>query len=168
VPADDTRCWRYDIGFRRDRAVREDEVHRRLQINPDYTRIRNARNNYLQDRALQKSVNFTGIEDFLNHDACATESMGPIFDRSKEHLGVSDKAVIAVRKFLLTAVRSFCNGGTPPHVLTAERPNWFPHIDCFAHLLPSDLPWRERFPYLTPTAEQENPAAYERRPQAAC
>ena len=48
---------------------------------------------------MQKTVNFTGIEDFLNHDACATESMGPIFDRSKEHLGVSDKAVIAVRKF---------------------------------------------------------------------
>ena len=38
VPADDTHCWRYDIGFRRDRAVRDDEVHRRKQINPDYTR----------------------------------------------------------------------------------------------------------------------------------
>ena len=29
VPADNTHCWRYDIGFRRDRAVRDDEVHRR-------------------------------------------------------------------------------------------------------------------------------------------
>ena len=105
VPADDTHCWRYDIGFRRDRAVRDDEVHRRKQINPDYTRIRNARNNYLQDRQMQKTVNFTGIEDFLNHDACATESMGAIFDRTKEHLGVSDKAVIAVRRFLLTTVK---------------------------------------------------------------
>ena len=38
VPADDTHCWRYDIGFRRDRAVRDEEVHRRKQINPDYTR----------------------------------------------------------------------------------------------------------------------------------
>ena len=105
VPADDTHCWRYDIGFRRDRAVRDDEVHRRKQINPDYTRIRNARNNYLQDRQMQKTINFTGIEDFLNHDACATESMGAIFDRSREHLGVSDKAVIAVRRFLLTSVK---------------------------------------------------------------
>ncbi len=31
--------------------------------------------------------------------------MGAIFDRTKEHLGVSDKAVIAVRKFLLTAAK---------------------------------------------------------------
>ena len=52
VPADDTHCWRYDIGFRRDRAVREEEVHRRKQISPDYMRVRNARNNYLQDRAM--------------------------------------------------------------------------------------------------------------------
>ena len=55
VPADNTHCWRYDIGFRRDRAVRDDEVHRRTQINPDFSRVRNARNNYLQDRQKQKT-----------------------------------------------------------------------------------------------------------------
>lgn len=163
VPADDTHCWRYDIGFRRDRPVRDDEVHRRGQILPDYTRIRNARNNYLQDREMQKKVNFTGIEDFLNHDACATESMGAIFDRSKEHLGVSDKAVIAVRKFLLAAVHDFKNGGVPPHLLAPGRTGEFPHIDCFAHLLPGEVSWRERFPYLTPAADKPNPAYGARR-----
>jgi phthalate 4,5-dioxygenase oxygenase subunit len=132
VPADDTHCWRYDIGFRRDRAVREDEVHRRKQIKPDYTRIRNAGNNYLQDRQMQKSVNFTGIDDFLNHDACATESMGAIFDRSKEHLGVSDKAVIAVRKFLLTAVKEIQKGQEPPHLLGTAARTWFPPTYCRA------------------------------------
>ena len=30
--------------------------------------------------------------------------MGPLYDRSKEHLGVSDTAVIAMRKYLLDAV----------------------------------------------------------------
>ncbi|HEY5541864.1 MAG TPA: Rieske 2Fe-2S domain-containing protein [Candidatus Binatia bacterium] len=167
VPADDTHCWRYDIGFRRDRAVRDDEVHRRKQINPDYTRMRNARNNYLQDRRMQKTVNFTGIEDFLNHDACATESMGAIFDRSREHLGVSDKAVIAVRKFLLTTVKKFQSGKEPPHLARASNRNWFPHIDCFAYLLPRDTPWRERFDYLTETARKENPASFSARQKAA-
>ena len=33
--------------------------------------------------------------------------MGPIYDRSREHLGVSDKAVIAVRKYLINAVNEF-------------------------------------------------------------
>ena len=167
VPADDTHCWRYDIGFRRDRAVRDDEVHRRKQIHPDYTRLRNARNNYLQDRQLQKSVNFTGIEDFLNHDACATESMGSIFDRSKEHLGVSDKAVIAVRKFLLTAVKELREGKEPPHLVRAAERNWFPHVDCFAYLLPRNVTWRQHFDYLTESARKENPASFAARQKAA-
>jgi len=167
VPADDTHCWRYDIGFRRDRAVREDELHRRSQIDPDYTRIRNARNDYLRDRQMQKTVNFTGIEDFLNHDACATESMGAIFDRSKEHLGASDKAVIAVRKFFLSAVKELQTGHEPPHLVREARHNWFPHIDCFAHMVPQDLAWQKKFDYLTAAAEKENPMSYAARKKAA-
>jgi phthalate 4,5-dioxygenase oxygenase subunit len=167
VPADDTHCWRYDIGFRRDRAVRDEEVHRRRQIKPDFTRIRNARNNYLQDRQMQRTVNFTGIEDFLNHDACATESMGSIFDRSKEHLGVSDKAVIAVRKFLLTAARELQNGKEPSHVVRDAARNWFPHIDCFAYLLPRNVTWRQHFDYMTESAQKENPASFAARQKAA-
>jgi phthalate 4,5-dioxygenase oxygenase subunit len=167
VPADDTHCWRYDIGFRRDRAVRDDEVHRRKQIKSDYTRIRNARNDYLQDRQMQKTINFTGIEDFLNHDACATESMGAIFNRSKEHLGVSDKAVIAVRKFLLTAVKELQDGKEPPHLVRAAERNWFPHVDCFAYLLPRNVTWRQHFDYLTESALKENPASFTARRKAA-
>jgi phthalate 4,5-dioxygenase oxygenase subunit len=167
VPADDTHCWRYDIGFRRSRPVQESEVHRRKQINPDYTRIRNLRNNYLQDRQIQKTVNFTGIEDFLNHDACATESMGPIFDRSKEHLGVSDKAVIAVRKCLLNNVKATQDSKEPPNLIRVGERNWFPHIDCFAYLLPTSVHWRERFDYLTQTAQRPNPAAFTLRQKTA-
>jgi hypothetical protein len=167
VPADDTHCWRYDIGFRRDRAVRDDEVHRRKQINPDYSKIRNARNNYLQDRRMQKTVNFTGIEDFLNHDACATESMGAIFDRSKEHLGVSDKAVIAVRKRLLNSIKELQQGNEPPHLVFKAERNWFPHIDCFAHLVAKNVSWRQKFDYLTPAAQKENPASFAARQKAA-
>jgi phthalate 4,5-dioxygenase len=167
VPADDRHCWRYDIGFRRDRAVREEEVHRRKQIKPDYTRIRNAANDYLQDRVMQKSVNFTGIEDFLNHDACATESMGAIFDRSQEHLGVSDKAVIAVRRFLINTVKELQNGKEPPHLVQDAKANWFPHVDCFACLLPPDVSWRQQFDYLTLSAQKENPMSYNFRRKVA-
>jgi hypothetical protein len=160
VPFDDTRAWRYDMGFRRNRPVTEEEVHRRKQIGPGYVRIRNARNHYLQDREMQKTVNFTGIEDFLNHDACATESMGPIFDRSKEHLGVSDKAVIALRKFLLSTVKAAQEGKEPPHLVRDQKRNRFPHIDCFAELMPSGIHWRQQFDYLTETADKENPAGF--------
>jgi phthalate 4,5-dioxygenase len=167
VPADDTHTWRYDIGFRRTRAITEDEVHRREQIGPNYLRIRNARNSYLQDRQMQKTVNFTGIEDFLNHDACATESMGSIFDRSKEHLGVSDKAVIAVRKCLLNTVKALQDGKELPHMVRETKNNWFPHIDCFAYLLPRTIHWRQHFDYLTFSARKENPASFTSMREAA-
>jgi len=160
VPFDDTRAWRYDMGFRRNRAVTEEEVHRRKQIGPDYVRIRNARNHYLQDREMQKTVTYTGIEDFLNHDAVATESMGPIFDRSKEHLAVSDKAVIALRKYLLGAVKTVQDGKEAPHMVRDQKQNRFPHVDCFAELMPADIHWRQQFDYLTATAGKENPAGY--------
>jgi phthalate 4,5-dioxygenase oxygenase subunit len=40
--------------------------------------------------------------------------MGPIVDRTKEHLGASDRAVSAVRRLLLNAVRAFQEGQDPP------------------------------------------------------
>jgi hypothetical protein len=93
--------------------------------------------------------------------------MGPIFDRSKEHLGVSDKAVIAVRKFLLSSVKALQEGREPIHPVRDEQRNWFPHLDCFAYLLPRSVHWRQHFDYLTASAEKENPAAFSFKRQAA-
>jgi phthalate 4,5-dioxygenase oxygenase subunit len=166
APLDDRHAWRYDLGFRRSRPVSEEEAHRRKQIGPDYVRIRNAANHYLQDREAQKRISYTGIEDFLNHDACATESMGPLYDRSQEHLGVSDKAVIAVRKFLLNTIRALLEGNEPPHIVRDAHRNRFPNIDCFSYLLPSDVHWRRHFDYLTAVAENDNPTAFTRKQKA--
>ena len=149
VPANDKETWRYDFGFRRNRPVREEEVHRRKQIGADYRRIRNQRNHYLQDRRIQRTDDFTGIEDFLNEDACATESMGAIFDRTREHLGASDKAVIALRKFLINAVHEVQSGKEPPHIIRDPAKNHFPHIDVIAETIPSSIHWRQYFPHLT-------------------
>jgi nitrite reductase/ring-hydroxylating ferredoxin subunit len=150
VPIDETTAWRYDLGFRFDRPVRPDEVVRRDAIGPDYRKVRNAGNRYLQDRAKQKSFNFTGFPDFLTQDGCATESMGPLFDRSTEHLGASDQGVIALRRFLLNAVKSYQEAGRePPHIVTDPARNNFSHVDTFAEVVPADGPWREHFPHLT-------------------
>lgn len=46
-----------------------------------------------------------------------TWSMGPIFDRSREHLGTSDTMVIQVRRRLIQAARALAErGDTPPGV----------------------------------------------------
>ncbi len=148
VPYDDTHAWRYDMGFL-NRPVTEEDRHRARQIGPDYRRIRTMANHYLQDRRAQLTEDFTGIEDFLNEDACATETMGPIFDRSREHLGASDKGVIAVRRYLLDAVRSFEAGNEPPHQVTDPEANQQTHIDTLAEVIPAGRHWREHFPHLT-------------------
>ncbi len=167
VPADDTHSWRYDLGFLKDRPVREDEVHRRKQIGPDYRRIRNIHNHYMQDRQVQKTISYTGIEDFLNHDSCATESMGPIYDRSKEHLGVSDTAVIAMRKFLIHAVKTLQEGKEPPHIVRDPAKNNFTHVDTIAQVIPSNIPWREFFKHLTKTGQAKGSATSKPRQMAS-
>lgn len=149
VPIDDTRSWRFDFGFLEDRLPNDADRGRLLQIGPDYTRIRTQRNRYLQDREVQREETFTGITDFLNHDACATETMGPIYDRSREHLGSSDKGVIAVRRRLIEAAQALLAGQDPPHVLTNPEKNRFPHVDTFGEVIAADTPWREAFPHLT-------------------
>jgi len=150
VPADDTHAWRYDLGFFRERPVREEDVHRRKDIGPDYRRFRNMQNRYLQDRHAQKTENYTGMgESFLIHDACATETMGLIYNRTKEHLGVSDKALIAVRNLLLRSVKAVQEGKEPPHIVRDPEKNSFTQIDTLAEVIPGNTHWRQQFSHLT-------------------
>jgi hypothetical protein len=129
---------RYNIHFRRNRPIEPDERQHDDEIGTDFRKIRNLQNNYLQDREKQKQDNFTGMGPiFLVHDACATETMGPIYDRSREHLGVSDMTVIAVRKFLLSAARAVAAGKEPPHVIRTAEQNDVRHVACIATKIPA-------------------------------
>ncbi|MGH7825429.1 MAG: Rieske 2Fe-2S domain-containing protein [Candidatus Binatia bacterium] len=131
VPVDDEHSMRFNIFFRRNWVVRDDERHHEHEIGPDYVKMRNLHNNYLQDRQEQRRQTFTGMgKTFLVHDSCATESMGRIYDRSKEHLGVSDTAVIAIRKFLLQSLRTLDSGREVPHIIRAREQNDLRHIAC--------------------------------------
>jgi len=71
-------------------------------------------NDWLIDRELQRSKTFTGIRGLNTQDLAVQESMGPIIDRSREHLGTTDKAIIQFRRCLLDAARDLQNGIEPP------------------------------------------------------
>ena len=138
VPIDDTHSMRYNIHFRRTRPIRDDERQHDDEIGADFRKLRNLQNNYLQDREQQKRETFTGMgPTFLVHDSCATESMGPIYDRSQEHLGVSDMTVITVRRFLLNTVRAMDSGKEPPHVIRTAAQNDLRHVACIATKIPA-------------------------------
>jgi phthalate 4,5-dioxygenase oxygenase subunit len=72
-------------------------------------------NDYHIDRALQRSKkSYTGLNSIHLEDQAITESMGPILDRTNEHLGAADTMVIRTRRRLLAAARALADSGTPP------------------------------------------------------
>jgi len=69
-------------------------------------------NNMNQDRhRMDKS--FTGFSGIEQEDAVLSISMGPIVDRTKEHLVAADRAVMQLRARLLESVRR-CQAGEDP------------------------------------------------------
>jgi hypothetical protein len=87
-----------------------------------FNMVQNAANDYLIDRAAQRSMqSYTGIPGIRQQDMAVTESMGPIYDRESEHLGTTDALIIRTRRRLLAAARALAEHGTvPPGVDSPE------------------------------------------------
>jgi nitrite reductase/ring-hydroxylating ferredoxin subunit len=100
----------------------------------------NAGNDYLIDRQRQRDEDYTGIEGIWTQDSAVSESMGPIFDRTLEHLGTSDAAIIRTRRRLLAAVNEFIETGATPR--TAEDPDVYRRQSGSA-VLPEGADWIE-------------------------
>src|SRR5258708_31329290 len=73
----------------------------------------NAPNDYFIDRATQKTTSFTGIKGVNTQDVALQEGMGTVVDRTREHLGTSDRAIAVMRRMLLEATRAVEAGQTP-------------------------------------------------------
>ena len=123
VPIDDYITMLYSVDFYPDRRLDNEvlerskdgrHIHTENIPGTDYT-VRNMENLYLIDREEQASgASFTGIKGVGTQDCAIQESMGPIADRTKEHLGQSDIAIIHIRKKLLETVHAHERGETPP------------------------------------------------------
>jgi hypothetical protein len=75
----------------------------------------NAGNDYLQSRERQKNLNFSGLENVTPiQDGAMQESMGAICDRTKEHPGASDAAIVHLRRRLMNATRELGEHKTLP------------------------------------------------------
>jgi phthalate 4,5-dioxygenase oxygenase subunit len=145
IPIDDTSTWFYILTMR-DAPFSEDErAAAGSWVDAGYRRIRNAGNDYLQDRELQRTRIYSGIKAVIpaEQDGCATESMGPIYDRTKEHLGYSDKTIIALRKILLRAARGVREGREPPHIIRDASANDFSRLRALKGVVPVNRSWRE-------------------------
>ncbi|MFO1330813.1 MAG: aromatic ring-hydroxylating dioxygenase subunit alpha [Rubrivivax sp.] len=126
VPVDDTHTYWYSFftSFAEpvDKAAMRNQRTRFIAL-PDYVPNAGRHNRWGFDAAEQRSTTFLGMgeEDINVHDQWAVESMGPIQDRTREHLGTSDKAIMANRRLLLAAIDAVAAGGAAPGVADAAQ-----------------------------------------------
>ncbi|HEU0167062.1 MAG TPA: Rieske 2Fe-2S domain-containing protein, partial [Chloroflexota bacterium] len=74
---------------------------------------RNQSNDFLIDREMQRTVNYTGLVGNRAQDSAVTESMGAIYDRTRERLGTTDAAIIQMRRQLIRLARQVDQGIEP-------------------------------------------------------
>jgi phthalate 4,5-dioxygenase len=127
VPIDDENCMRYNLVAQKIGDIHGYGSDNLLSVSnyPYVQRSRGgirgrqwtAENDYQIDREVQRTQTFSGIPDFNSQDLMATESMGPIYDRTQEHLGTTDRAVIRMRRILIDAAKALATDGTPPPAL---------------------------------------------------
>jgi phthalate 4,5-dioxygenase len=145
VPMTDTRCWVICVTWRPDAALHAQELaawrngensHRKV-IPGTTTPVERLDNDYLIDRNEQKTVSFTGIQGIRAQDAMVTETAGPIADRTREHLGSSDVAVVAMRRTLIEAAQRCVESGEVPAGVT--QPALY-RVHANQAVLPEGLP----------------------------
>ena len=99
--------------------------------------VRNMRNDYLIDRDEQRNYTFTGIKGTGEQDFSVQEGMGQVSDRTREHLGVTDIGIIAMRRMLLRSAEALAEGVEPPSATAAEAYRVRPGET----MIPSDADW---------------------------
>lgn len=116
VPVDDVTCYWYTLFTSFQQPVNK-EVMRAQRLAehtlPEYAPVKNKGNDYHYDPAEQQRLTYTGMGLDINvHDQWAVEMMGAIQDRTREHLGRSDVAIIRYRRMLRKAIAALAKGDT--------------------------------------------------------
>ncbi len=127
LPVDDTHTYWYSF-FTSFAGPLDKATMRRQRLAapggvtlPDYLPRHGRHDNWGFDPEQQRTRTYLGMgeEDINLHDQWAVESMGAIQDRTREHLGSSDKVIMANRRVLLKAIATVAAGGLPPMALDA-------------------------------------------------
>jgi phthalate 4,5-dioxygenase oxygenase subunit len=156
VPIDDENVFVIGMSFHPNRPLTEVELDRYANrsgvwnISPEmrlpvstapYGRWRplpSLENDFFIDREVQRTKTYSGISEFWGQDAAPQLSMGPIWDRTQEHLGTSDSAIISVRRRLLRASKELRDHRTVPAEI--DNPEAY-MVRADALLLPAEESW---------------------------
>jgi hypothetical protein len=119
VPVDDTHTYWFAFFTSYDKPVDKQAMRdQRAPFIPPplYVPKAGRHNDWGFNPEEQRTRTFLGMgeEDINVHDQWAVESMGAIQDRTREHLGTSDKIIMTHRRLLLKAMDEVKAGGTAP------------------------------------------------------
>jgi phthalate 4,5-dioxygenase oxygenase subunit len=145
VPIDDENCFTWTFTYHPTRPLSETElsvmregggIHVKL-VPGTFRPIINKDNDYLIDRALQKSGRtYSGVSGIAMQDASLQESMGPVADRAKENLVSTDNAIIMARHRLRRAAIALQKGTEPPGITPESQ-----RVRSATFVLPVDIPF---------------------------
>jgi phenylpropionate dioxygenase-like ring-hydroxylating dioxygenase large terminal subunit len=147
TPIDDRTMMGFTVTWHPDRPLSDVEVAQirswlgvHTEVDPrTFVPLRNRHNDYLIDRELQRSRrSYTGIRGIREEDLAVQESMGLICDRTTEHLGSADLAVIGMRRRLIDAVHALQERGELPY---EARNHHAYHVRSAALVLPREVEW---------------------------
>jgi hypothetical protein len=149
VPMDDEHTWYFDVRANatrpvdRERALRERGEVVGVDVDASHRKFRTMRNNFMQDRQgmreRKEHWSFSGIPWGKPHqDMVVIETMGALTNWSKEHLGMADNVIVAMRQCLVNSVRRFME--------TGDVPEWEPSAQLSqvrggGGVVPADTPW---------------------------
>jgi phenylpropionate dioxygenase-like ring-hydroxylating dioxygenase large terminal subunit len=123
VPIDDEHTIRFQVSYNPEEPIQAQRGFTPREMGefrlPDGKSIdiwlptENRGNKYGLDREVQRKVNYSGIQGIETQDRAMTEGMGYVCDRTQEHLGTSDLAVIAMRRILERRAQELQRGVAP-------------------------------------------------------
>lgn len=147
VPRDDESTWHIQFFYDDTHAI--DRDHRIAEAgtahDENFFKLVGYNQWYNQDREMMRTANMSGIVGIAAQDHAVSETMGKIADRTKEHLGRTDMAVVAWRRLMLKAARDFAANRSLPHSAQADL-DWT-RITAETFVFPmSEQSWKDVMP----------------------
>lgn len=148
VPIDDETSWFFRVFFHPSKEIDSSYVPSALvaeTIPGTYQMVERLDNDYLIDRDKQRTRTFSGIRSVPAQDRAVSERARSVpgrpgtQDRTAEHLGSADAAIVQIRKSLIKAARELQNGHEPE---LPDNPHAY-RLRQVALELPRDVPFEE-------------------------